>query len=225
MSPSPLEVLTDLLDTNSLLSHHEHPEVGIIWNYWPFNWLVPQVIAIPLNILFSPLVAMFGWTAPLWNFLPDSVLYVFINAILWIFGITFSVLLLALILIIGLSPYIVIAGIVLFWYQVIVEIMIAAGDLDSSYSIFYDPYDYYYYNDYDSCVYWSYTYGYCQDTELYYATDAVIEEPAYYDNSTYYNYSTPANYSSGYNNTSSNNYSNSTYNQTYNAGNSTNNGT
>jgi hypothetical protein len=44
---------------------NDHPNVGIFWNFYPFNWFFLPPIDWGLNLLFFP-ITIFTW--PLWVF-------------------------------------------------------------------------------------------------------------------------------------------------------------
>ena len=59
------------------LPDHSHPDVGIIWNFYPFNWFVLPPIDWLLNIILFPITLLTWPLWVLWNLftLPLAILF------------------------------------------------------------------------------------------------------------------------------------------------------
>ena len=55
-----------------------HPAVEFIWNFWPYTVIVPNPIREILNIPFDPLRIFWFWVEDLWNFIPESLMFLVI---------------------------------------------------------------------------------------------------------------------------------------------------
>ena len=63
-----------------MLSHlAAHPTVEWIWNFWPYTMFIWNPFREILNIPLFPWRLAFWWVEDLWNFLPESLLFLAIQ--------------------------------------------------------------------------------------------------------------------------------------------------
>ena len=114
----------------------EHPKVELIWNFWPFNWIVPLPVSVPLNVLMAPLYILAFPFIATWNFLPDSLLWAFNAIIVVVFGLGIGVLLMLMSTLVLLSPYIMFIIAFLLIYNAIAQFFVERGLADPDSLIF-----------------------------------------------------------------------------------------
>jgi hypothetical protein len=62
---------------------HHNLDVEMIWNYFPFSFVIPWDAQLVLNILIFPVYFLLWWHPLYWNLVPGSIL-VFLVILIWI---------------------------------------------------------------------------------------------------------------------------------------------
>ena len=52
-----------------------HPNIAIIWNFWPLSMLVWTPLRVALNVVFSPIYVFTFWIPFLWNLIFEETFF------------------------------------------------------------------------------------------------------------------------------------------------------
>ena len=53
-----------------------HPNLTLIWNYWPFSMFFWTPVRMSLNLLFSPINLLLWWIPLLWNLFTETTFFI-----------------------------------------------------------------------------------------------------------------------------------------------------